>query len=70
MRVVRELRENGVAATVSGAGPTVLALPSGGTLPSGVDTAGFTVRALPVDRRGTVVEPAIAPNGPNGTNSR
>jgi homoserine kinase len=66
MRMVRELRENGVAATVSGAGPTVLALPSAGTLPSGVDTQGFTVRALPVDREGVVVEP----NGPNGTNSR
>ncbi|MFC4856725.1 homoserine kinase [Actinophytocola glycyrrhizae] len=63
MRMVRELRENGVAATVSGAGPTVLALPSGGSLPSRVDTAGFTVRALPVDRTGVVVEPG-------GTNSR
>lgn len=66
MRMVRELRENGVAATVSGAGPTVLALPSGGALPSGVDTTGFTVLSLPVDRKGVVVEP----NGPNGTNSR
>lgn len=63
MRMVRELRGNGVAATVSGAGPTVLALPSGGTLPSGIDTAGFRVCALPVDRTGVVVE-AI------GTNSR
>lgn len=66
MRMVRELRENGVAATVSGAGPTVFALPPDGTLPSGVDTAGFTVRTLPVDRTGVMVEP----NGPNGTNSR
>jgi homoserine kinase len=63
MRMVRELRENGVAATVSGAGPTVLALPSGGSLPSGVDTEGFRVCALPVDRAGVVVET-------NGTNSR
>jgi homoserine kinase len=62
MRMVRELRDNGVAATVSGAGPTVLALPSGGTLPSGVDTAGFRVCALPVDRTGVVVEP-IGTNG-------
>jgi homoserine kinase len=66
LRMVRELRENGVPATVSGAGPTVFALPPGGVLPAGVDTAGFTVRALPVDRTGVVVEP----NGLNGTNSR
>ncbi|GAB1509764.1 homoserine kinase [Actinophytocola sp. KF-1] len=66
MRMVRELRENGVPATVSGAGPTVFALPPGGALPSGVDTTGFTVCALPVDRTGVVVEPA----GPGGTNSR
>lgn len=66
MRMVRELRENGVPATVSGAGPTVFALPADGTLPSGVDTAGFTVCTLPVDRTGVVVER----NGPDGTNSR
>jgi homoserine kinase len=66
LRLVRDLRENGVPATVSGAGPTVLALPSGAGLPSGVDTRGFAVRALPVDRTGVTVEP----NGPNGTNSR
>jgi homoserine kinase len=66
MRVVRELRENGVAATVSGAGPTVFAVPAGGALPAGLDTAGFAVRALPVDRVGVTIEP----NGPNGTNSR
>jgi len=70
MRMVRELRENGVAATVSGAGPTVFALPSSGTLPSGVDTEGFTVRAIPVDRTGTVVGPVVRPAGPNGTNTR
>jgi homoserine kinase len=63
MRMVRELRANGVPATVSGAGPTVLALPSGGVLPAGIDTSGFTVRALPVDLVGVVIEP-------NGTNSR
>lgn len=66
MRMVRELRENGVPATVSGAGPTVFALPTGGALPSGVDTTGFTVLSLPVDRKGVVIEP----DGPNGTNSR
>ncbi len=63
MRMVRELRENGVPATISGAGPTVFALPSGGSLPSGIDTGGFRVCALPVDRTGAVVEPI-------GTNSR
>ena len=66
MRMVRELRGNGVPATVSGAGPTVFALPSGGVLPSVVDTTGFTVLSLPVDRKGVVVEP----KGLNGTNSR
>jgi homoserine kinase len=63
MRMVRELRENGVPATVSGAGPTVFALPVSGTLPAGIDTKGFSVRALPVDLVGVTIEP-------NGTNSR
>ncbi|MGB3437307.1 MAG: homoserine kinase [Actinophytocola sp.] len=66
MRMVRELRENGVPAMVSGAGPTVFALPPLGALPSGVDTAGFTVCALPVDRTGVTV----VPNGSIGTNAR
>ena len=38
MRMVRELRENGVAATVSGAGPTVFAVSADGRLPNGIDT--------------------------------
>lgn len=63
MRVVRELRENGVPATVSGAGPTVFALPGGGVLPAGLDTTGFTVRAPGIARTGTRIEA-------NGTNSR
>ncbi|HYQ68488.1 homoserine kinase [Actinophytocola sp.] len=63
MRMVRELRANGVPATVSGAGPTVLTLPPDGALPAGVDTAGFTVRVLPVARTGVIIEA-------NGTNSR
>jgi homoserine kinase len=63
MRIVRQLRENGVPATVSGAGPTVLAIPSGGVLPAGLDTKGFAVRALPVARMGAAIEA-------NGTNSR
>jgi homoserine kinase len=66
MRMVRELRDNGVAATVSGAGPTVFAATTDGLLPAGVDTEGFTVRALAVDRVGVTV----TPNGPDGTNSR
>jgi homoserine kinase len=63
MRVVRELRENDVAATVSGAGPAVFAATLDGRLPAGVDTAGFTVRELPVDREGVRTERM-------GTNSR
>ncbi|MFL6124100.1 homoserine kinase [Actinophytocola sp.] len=63
MRMVRELRANGVPATVSGAGPTVFALPPGGELPAGLDTGGFAVRALPVARSGASIEA-------NGTNSR
>jgi len=63
MRIVRELRENGVPATVSGAGPTVFAMPSGGVLPDGLDTKGFAVRALPVARMGATIEA-------NGTNTR
>ncbi|HWM03737.1 MAG TPA: homoserine kinase [Actinophytocola sp.] len=52
MRLVRELRENGVAATVSGAGPTVFAPTSDGRLPAGVDTTGFAELELAVDRDG------------------
>jgi homoserine kinase len=53
-RLVRDLRENGVAATVSGAGPTVLALTTDGKLPD-VELAGFTVRELPIDRGGVAL---------------
>lgn len=63
MRMVHELRANDVAATVSGAGPTVFALPAGGVLPAGLDTTGFAVRALPVARTGVTI-------AANGTNSR
>jgi homoserine kinase len=63
MRLVRELRDKGVPATVSGAGPTVFALPADGVLPSGIDTTGFAVHAHAVDRTGVVVTPG-------GTNSR
>lgn len=63
MRMVRELRANGVPATVSGAGPTVFAVPADGALPPGLDTGGFAVRALPVARKGVTIEA-------KGTNSR
>jgi homoserine kinase len=62
-RLVGALREAGVPAAVSGAGPTVLALPPGGELPAGLDTPGFAVRPLAVDLRGAAVETldALAP---------
>lgn len=55
LRLVRILREQGVAAAVSGAGPTVIVLTSDGKLPDGVDVTGFEVRELPVDRLGVQV---------------
>ncbi|GAA2961186.1 homoserine kinase [Actinokineospora diospyrosa] len=57
LRVVRELRARGVAAAVSGAGPTVLALTTGSALPRAVDLTGFTVIPVAVDRSGVVVTP-------------
>jgi homoserine kinase len=54
--LVDRLRAAGVAAVISGAGPTVLALTTNGALPAGVDTAGFTVLPLPVDPSGVVAE--------------
>ncbi|MBV9313734.1 MAG: homoserine kinase [Pseudonocardia sp.] len=49
------LRANGVPATISGAGPTVLALPDQGELPSGLVGSAFTERSLEVDLTGAVV---------------
>ncbi|PRY34292.1 homoserine kinase [Umezawaea tangerina] len=57
MRVVHDLRAAGVAAAVSGAGPTVLALPKDGELPVGVDVTGFDVRRSAVDLGGVRVRP-------------
>lgn len=54
LRLVRALRERGVPAVVSGAGPTVLAL---GDLPDGLDLRGFSAWPLAVDRAGVLVEP-------------
>jgi homoserine kinase len=55
-QLVDELREAGVPAVVSGAGPSVLALPASGELPAGVDTAGFTQRQLDVSLEGAALE--------------
>ncbi|MGW5642262.1 homoserine kinase [Saccharopolyspora sp. NPDC003752] len=55
--LVRRLRSAGVAAAVSGAGPTVLAFPPGGELPAGIAPNGFDELRLPVDRAGVRVEP-------------
>ncbi|WP_199439285.1 homoserine kinase [Umezawaea beigongshangensis] len=57
VRVVEELRAAGVPAAVSGAGPTVLALPRGGELPPGLDLSEFEVRSVPVDVEGVRVRP-------------
>jgi homoserine kinase len=52
------LREHGIPAVVSGAGPTVLALPADGELPADLLTTGFARLPLSVDRPGAVVETA------------
>ncbi|GAA3036604.1 homoserine kinase [Actinokineospora globicatena] len=57
LRVVRDLRARGVAAAVSGAGPTVLALTTDGVLPAALDLTGFTVIPVGVDRSGVRVDP-------------
>jgi homoserine kinase len=54
-RLVDVLRAAGVPATVSGAGPTVFALPARGELPAAVDTAGFTCYRLDVAYDGATV---------------
>lgn len=54
-RLVADLRAGGTPAAVSGAGPTVLALTSGESLPHGVDLDGFAVHRWPIDRSGVRV---------------
>jgi homoserine kinase len=54
--LVDALRARGVPATISGAGPTVLALTTDGILPGDVDLHGFTTMELPVDTAGIQVE--------------
>ncbi|MDQ4032355.1 MAG: homoserine kinase [Actinomycetota bacterium] len=55
-RLVDTLRAAGVPAAVSGAGPTVLALPGRAPLPAVVDTTGFTCWQLDVARDGATIE--------------
>ena len=55
-RLVDTLRAAGVPAALSGAGPTVLALPGRVQLPAVVDTTGFTCLQLDVARDGATVE--------------
>jgi homoserine kinase len=50
--LVRALRAEGIAAAVSGAGPTVLALPSKNANAHEVAPGGFKALDLPVDRAG------------------
>jgi homoserine kinase len=59
IELVRQLRAAGVAAAVSGAGPTVLALPPGGVLPVDIAPNDFDALRLPVDLTGVRVEPQV-----------
>jgi homoserine kinase len=58
LRLVRELRADGLAAAVSGAGPTVLVLTDASQLDAVVERgpAGWTVLTVPIDRRGALVQ--------------
>jgi homoserine kinase len=55
--LVDALRAHGIAAAISGAGPTVLAFTTDGRVPA-VDLHGFTPLPLAVDTAGVVVETA------------
>jgi homoserine kinase len=55
--LVDALREHGLAAAISGAGPTVLAFTTDGQVPA-VDLHGFAPLPLPIDTAGVVVETA------------
>jgi homoserine kinase len=54
-RMVDMLRAAGVPATVSGAGPSVIALTTDGMLPDGLDPA-FSLLPLDIDRTGVAVQ--------------
>jgi homoserine kinase len=56
LELVDTLRKHGIPAVISGAGPTVLALPPDGELPADLVGPGFTRTPLAVDRRGVVVQ--------------
>lgn len=53
--LIEGLRKSGVAAAVSGAGPTVLALTTDGVIPQDVETSGFALVELPIDSAGVTV---------------
>ena len=53
--LVDALRERGVPAAISGAGPTVLAFTADGVVPPGVDLHGFIPLPLSIDAAGVVV---------------
>jgi len=55
-RLLLALRHRGIPATISGAGPTVLALTDDAILPDDLDLRGFTACPLPVDPVGACVE--------------
>lgn len=57
VELIRRLRAVGVPAAVSGAGPTVLALPPNGEIPKTVECTGFTAMELPVAETGVQVVP-------------
>jgi homoserine kinase len=67
--LVRRLRSEGIAAAVSGAGPTVIALTTraGADAAARLGPAGWTTRTLEVDRGGALVQPYVVapPNGPS-----
>jgi homoserine kinase len=54
--LVDRLRELGIPAVISGAGPSVLALPADGEVPADVVGPTFTMTPLEVDRVGATVE--------------
>lgn len=63
MRMVEELRSRGIAAAVSGAGPTVLALPFGeqagaGIFPQDIDVDGYDILEPAIDLDGVKVSAA------------
>lgn len=55
-RLIGELRRRGVAAVISGAGPSVLALTTGNGLPREVVVEGFEAWSLDVDGEGVRIE--------------